>query len=127
MKEVLAVIRMEMINKTKETLLNEGFSALNCRKVLGRGKKKVDFSIIENMVYGGQMPPPKVAEAITEGHRLIPKRLLSLVVKDDEVKKVVDTIISINSKGKSGDGKIFIMPVTDVIRVRTGESGELAI
>ena len=127
MKEVLAVIRMEMINQTKQVLLKEGFAALNCRKVLGRGKKKVDFSVIENIVSGMDFPSLKVAEAVTEGHRLIPKRLLSIVVNDADVKKVVETIIEVNSKGKPGDGKIFVMPVNDVVRVRTGETGEIAI
>lgn len=127
MKEVMAVIRMDMINKTKEALLQEGFSALNCRKVLGRGKKKVDFTLIESMISGTEAVSTVVAEAVSEGHRLVPKRLLSLVVRDDEVKKVVGTIIYINSKGKPGDGKIFILPVTDVIRVRTGETGLDAI
>ena len=127
MKEVLAIIRMEMINKTKDALLKEGFAALNCRKVLGRGKKKVDFSILENMVRGTEISSPVVAEAMSEGHRLIPKRLLSIVVADEDVKKVVDTIIETNSKGKPGDGKIFVMPISDAIRVRTGETGEVAI
>ena len=127
MKEVMAVIRMDMINKTKEALLLEGFSSLNCRKVLGRGKKKVDFSLIEGMIAGVEVASPVIAENLSEGHRLIPKRLLSLVVKDDEVKKAVDVIISVNSKGKPGDGKIFVTPVTDAVRVRTGEAGELAI
>ncbi len=128
MKEVMAVIRMEMINKTKDALLKEGFSSLNCRKVLGRGKKKVDFTVIENLIAGGiENSPPKVAEALSEGHRLIPKRVLSLIVKDEEVEKVVKTLIDINSKGKQGDGKIFIMPVSDAIRVRTGETGLDAI
>jgi len=127
MKEVLAVIRMEMINKTKEALLAEGFTSLNCRKVLGRGKKKVDVAIIESIVNGVEISSPVVAQALSEVHRLVPKRLLSLIVKDDEVKKVIDTIIEVNSKGKAGDGKIFVMPVGDVVRVRTGETGELAI
>jgi nitrogen regulatory protein PII 2 len=127
MKEVLAVIRMEMISKTKEALLNDGFPALNCRKVLGRGKKKVDFAIIENMINGAEIPSPVLAQALSEGHRLIPKRLLSLIVKDEEVSSVVDTIMKVNSKGKAGDGKIFILPVSEVVRVRTGESGEEAI
>lgn len=127
MKEVLAIIRMDMINKTKDALLKEGFAALNCRKVLGRGKKKVDFSILENMVRGTEISSPVVAEAMSEGHRLIPKRLLSIVVADEDVKKVVDTIIETNSKGKPGDGKIFVMPISDAIRVRTGETGEVAI
>ncbi|AEV67920.1 P-II family nitrogen regulator [Acetivibrio clariflavus] len=127
MKEVLAIIRMEMISKTKEALLKEGFAALNCRKVMGRGKKKVDFSVIENMVNGTEISSPAVAEAMSEGHRLVPKRLLSLVVADQDVKKVVDIIIETNSKGRPGDGKIFVMPISDVIRIRTGETGEVAI
>jgi len=127
MKEVLAVIRMEMISKTKDALLKEGFASLNCRKVLGRGKKKVDFSILENMVSGTEISSPVIAEAMSEGHRLVPKRLLSLVVADDDVKKVVDIIIETNSKGRPGDGKIFVMPISDVIRIRTGETGEVAI
>lgn len=127
MKEVMAIIRMEMINQTKQALLKEGFPSLNCIKVLGRGKKKVDFSVIENIVTGQEFSSPKVAEAITEAHRLIPKRLLSLIVDDSDVKKVVDTIIEVNSKGKPGDGKIFVLPVTEIIRVRTGEAGKTAI
>ncbi len=128
MKEVMAVIRMDMINKTKEALLLEGFPSLNCRKVLGRGKKKVDFTLIEKMITDGiEVSAPAAAEAISEGHRLIPKRLISVVVKDDEVRKVVDTFIQLNSKGRPGDGKIFVMPVSDSIRIRTGEVGEEAI
>ena len=127
MKEVMAVIRMDMVNKTKEALVLEGFSSMNCRKVLGRGKKKVDFSLIESMISGSEIASPILAENLSEGHRLIPKRLISLVVKEEEVKPVVDVLIRVNSKGKPGDGKIFVMPVTDAVRVRTGETGELAI
>jgi nitrogen regulatory protein PII 2 len=127
MKEVIAIIRMEMINQTKQALLREGFPALNCIKVLGRGKKKVDFSVIENIVTGQEFSSPKIAEAVSEAHRLIPKRLLSMVVNDSDVKKVVDTIIEVNSKGKPGDGKIFVLPINEIIRVRTGEAGEVAI
>lgn len=128
MKEVMAVIRMNMINKTKQALLEEGFPSINCRKVFGRGKKKVDFTFIENIINDASaIQSPYTAEVISEGHRLIPKRLISIVVKDDEVKKVVDTVIGVNSNGKQGDGKIFILPVLDVIRVRTGEHGDEAI
>lgn len=126
MKEVMAIIRMNMINQTKQVLLAEGFPALNCRKVLGRGQKKIDFSLVENIM-SGNITSPKVAETITEEHRLIPKRLLSIVVKDDEVKKVVDAIIGVNSKGNPGDGKIFVMPVSETVRIRTGETGNDAV
>ena len=121
MKEVMAVIRMGMINQTKEALLQKGFAALNCRKVLGRGKKKVNFTVVDETV------SPKVQETLTEEHRLIPKRLLSIVINDSDVKTVVDTIISVNSKGKPGDGKIFVMPITDVVRVSNGETGGAAV
>lgn len=127
MKEVIAIIRMDMIGKTKEALLKSGFPALSCIKVMGRGKKKVDFSFIENMLSGSEFSSPIIAEAFSEGHRLIPKRLLSIVVKDEEVENLVNVLITINQKGHSGDGKIFIMPVMDCIRVRTGETGELAL
>lgn len=127
MKEVMGIIRMNMINQTKQALLTEGFPAMNCRKVFGRGKKKVDFSLIGNIMSGIQDAPPVLAETITEGHRLIPKRLISLVVKDEDVKKVVDTIIEVNCKGNPGDGKIFVMPVFDAIRIRTGENGDAAV
>lgn len=127
MKEVMAIIRMDMINKNKEALLNEGFAALNCRKVFGRGKKKVDFTMVEGNFTGTPESAPITAEVISEGHRLIPKRLISLVVKDEEVSKAVEILLSTNSKGKQGDGKIFVLPVTDAVRVRTGEKGEEAI
>jgi nitrogen regulatory protein PII 2 len=127
MKEVMAIIRMDMINKTKEALLKADFPALNCTKVLGRSMKNVDFSLIENMLSGNEFTSPAVAEAFLEGHRLIPKRLLSIVVMDDEVEKLVDILIEVNQKGLPGDGKIFVMPVTDAVRVRTGENGDLAL
>lgn len=127
MKEVLAVIRMNMINQTKQALLAEGFPAMNCRKVMGRGRQKVDFSIIEDMVAGNEITSTVVAESITEAHRLIPKRLIMMVVPDADVKKVVDIIIGINSKGKPGDGKIFVMPMLDAVRLRTGENGDEAL
>lgn len=127
MKEVMAIIRMDMINKTKDALLKAGFPALSCTKVLGRGKKKVNFTLIEDMLAENDFGSPALAESISEGHRLIPKRLLSIVVKDDEVKELLETIIAVNKKGCPGDGKIFVLPVTDSVRVRTGENGEIAI
>lgn len=128
MKEIMAVIRMDMINRTKDVLLAEGFSSMNCRKVMGRGKKKVDLSMPEGAVSGTiEIDAAKAVEVLSEGHRLLPKRLISLVVKDDEVNKAVDLIMSENCKGKQGDGKIFILPIYDAIRIRTGENGDSAI
>lgn len=129
MKEVMAIIRMNMINKTKDALVEAGFNSLTCRKVFGRGKKAVNYEIVQNLISSANtdVASPKVVEAISEGHRLIQKRLLTMVVNDNEVSKVVDTIIKVNSTGNAGDGKIFVIPVEEVIRVRTGESGTAAI
>jgi nitrogen regulatory protein P-II 1 len=57
----------------------------------------------------------------------LPKIKIEIVVKDEEVEKVVNTIIKSAQTGRVGDGKIFILPVEDVIRIRTGERGESAI
>ncbi|HEY9060378.1 MAG TPA: P-II family nitrogen regulator [Pseudobacteroides sp.] len=127
MKEIMAIIRMDMINKTKDALLKEDFPSLHCKKVMGRGNKKVDYSLIENLISGNEAMSPMLAEVVSEGHRLLPKRLVSLVVEDEQVKKVVEIIINTNSKGKQGDGKIFVLPIMDAIRVRTGEIGNEAI
>ncbi len=127
MKEVMAFIRINMINQTKAALLAAGFPSITCRKVLGRGKKKVEFSAIEDLPPDAAKQTPNLAEAVSEEHRLVPKRFLTLIVHDDEVQKVVDAIMSVNSKGNPGDGKIFILPISEVYRVRTGESGADAV
>jgi nitrogen regulatory protein PII 2 len=75
----------------------------------------------------GEVPPTSYGENLSERGRLIPKRFITLVVKDDEVKTVVDTVISVNSTGTPGDGKIFVLPVEEVYRVRDGQIGEEAI
>lgn len=126
MVEVMAIIRMNMINQTKEALLRGGFSSLTCRKVMGRGKQKVDYSLIEGYISNGNMPDT-VAEAISEGHRLVPKRLITMIIDDKDVEKVVSIIIDTNKKGKQGDGKIFVIPVKEVMRIRNGDVGKEAI
>jgi nitrogen regulatory protein PII 2 len=120
MKEVMAVIRMNMMNKTKKALSDAGISSMTAKEVLGRGKGLVDTNILEGAEKGYE-------EAIAQlGHsqRLIPKRLLMVVVPEKLVPKTVSTIIKINRTGKSGDGKIFVMQVADTFGVRTGEGGD---
>jgi nitrogen regulatory protein PII 2 len=123
LKEIMAVIRMNKINQTKEALLKEGFTALTCRKVLGRGKKKIDLPVFHDLMSEQVMLDRKVAESLTENHRLIPKRALTFVVRDEDVKKAVNILIATNQTGTVGDGKIFVLPVKDAIRVRTMECG----
>jgi nitrogen regulatory protein PII 2 len=120
MKEVMAIVRMNKINQTKRALSAAGITSLHAKDCLGRGK-----GIVEMLQLGGaeQEYEEKMAELGNAG-RLIPKRMVSVVVPDRLVKKVVDTIMETNRTGKSGDGKIFVMPVSDSIRVRTGETGD---
>lgn len=126
MKEVMAIIRVKKISKTKKALLNAGFPSMTCRNILGRGKRKVDFMLtISPQEAANEIP--ELYEASSEEHRLVPKRLLTLIVQDDEVKKVVDGIMEINSTGNPGDGKIFILPISEAYRIRTGETGKYAL
>lgn len=127
MKEVMCIIRLNKVNKTKEALAEAGFPSITCRKVLGRGKKSIDKVYAEAYVEAGEIPPSSYGENLSERGRLIPKRFITLVVNDDEVKTVVDAVISVNSTGTPGDGKIFILPVEEVYRVRDGKFGESAI
>jgi nitrogen regulatory protein PII 2 len=126
MKEIIAVIRQNMINQTKEALMENGFPSITGCKVMGRGKARVSFTYIDESVLEDNVSV-KLAEELSESHRLIPKRLIVVVVHEEDIKKAVDTIMSTNSTGNPGDGKIFVLPLADAIRVRTSETGEDAI
>lgn len=121
MKEVMAIIRQNKVNQTKEALVKEGFPAFTCVKVLGRGKKTIDLSIIQDIVDAGEIPVSTVGESLTEPSRLISKRFFTLIVEDEDADKVVSIIIDNNQTGNPGDGKIFILPIEESIRVRSGE------
>lgn len=121
MKEVMAIIRQNKVNQTKEALVKEGFPAFTCVKVLGRGKKTIDLSIIQDIVDSGEIPVSTVGESLTEPSRLISKRFFTLIVEDEDADKVVSIIIDNNQTGNPGDGKIFILPIEESIRVRSGE------
>lgn len=127
MKEISAIIRMNKINVTKKALAEAGFPAITCRKVYGRGKKAVNFEIIEELLEGHDIQSPKLMESMTEAHRLITKRMIMMVVLDDEVERAVNAIIDVNQTGNMGDGKIFICPISETIRIRTGEAGDEAV
>ena len=130
MKEVIAIIRMNMVGKTKDALAKASFSSITCKDVLGRGKKKVDFSLIKDYISEediSDVSNKKIMEQISEVHRLISKRMIIILAKDENVKEVVDTIMGINKTGNPGDGKIFVSKITDAIRIRTEETGDAAI
>ena len=124
MKEVMCIIRIINVNKTKEALYEAGFPSVTFRKVLGRGKISLDKAIAQSFLDEGKKVPAAYDESISEKGRLVPKRLITLIVSDDKVKTVVDTIIETNSTGSPGDGKIFVLPIEESYRVRDGKSGE---
>lgn len=119
MKEVMAVIRMNKMNQTKRALTEANITSFNAHECLGRGKGLVDFSVLK----GAEQGYEEAISQLGSSQRLIPKRLLSVVVPGNLVEKVVKTIIKTNQTKKPGDGKIFVLPVMDAIRVRTGENG----
>jgi nitrogen regulatory protein PII 2 len=123
MKEIVAVIRMNMMNQTKRALTEAGISSVTAKDALGRGKGLVDMSLLR----GAEQGYEEAISQLGQSQRLIPKRMLILVVKDRLLKKAVQTIIRVNKTGKSGDGKIFVLPVSESIRVRTGEIGDDAL
>lgn len=123
MKEIMAVIRMNKMNQTKKALADAGIPAFVAREGYGRGKGLVNQAVLEGAAAGNE---EAIALLGTKG-RLYPKRIVSLVVPDAQVGQAVEVLISVNKTGQAGDGKIFVMPVSDSIRVRTGEAGEAAI
>jgi len=119
-KEVLAIIRMNMMNKTKQALSDAGISSFTARECVGRGKGIVDYSILK----GAEKGYDEAISQLGMSHPLVPKRWLSIVVPDKLVSKTVETIIKTNQMGKAGDGKIFILPVMEAYRIRTAEQGD---
>lgn len=124
MKEVIAIIRRHRLQETKAGLLGIGIPALTMVSVEGRGKQKG----LPGWNYELDPTLTEIEEKNTGvSMRFIPKRMIYAVVEDEDVPKVVETIIRTNQSGHIGDGKIFVCPVEDAVRVRTGENGEPAI
>ncbi len=123
MKEVMAIVRINMMNKTKKALAEAGISSITAREALGRGKGLMDLTLLE----GAEKGYEEAVAQLGQSQRLIPKRVFFVVVPDKLVPQTVQTIINVNQTGKSGDGKIFVMPVAEAIRVRTGESGDAVL
>ncbi|GAW93879.1 P-II family nitrogen regulator [Calderihabitans maritimus] len=120
MKEIVAIIRPNKMTRTKEVLSALGFPAFTASKVLGRGKQK---GLAGEVSF--EMRPELLSQK--GGMKYVPKRLISLVVNDEDVSLVVEVIMRVNRTGEIGDGRIFVCPVEDAIRIRTRERGKAAI
>ncbi len=123
MKEVIAVVRMNMMNRTKRALSDAGIAAYFAHEAQGRGVGFVNPQLLEGVKKGYE----EAAELLGEKGKLYPKRMVTAVIEDDQVDEVVEAIIKVNQSGKPGDGKIFVLPIADSVRVRTGEKGVKSI
>jgi len=124
MKQIIAIIRMNKMNATKQALIEAGFPAFTVRKVVGRGKGIVDFGVIQ----GAQAEAPEaIARLRDDGPMLMPSRMMTVAVADESVSKLIEAVMRANRTGNGGDGKIFVLPIEDAVRVRTGERGTAAV
>ena len=112
MKKIEAIIKPFKLDEVKEALNSLGIKGMTVTEVKGYCRQKGHTEI-----YRG-------AEYVVD---FIPKVKMDVIVQDEQVDQVIDTILQVARTGKIGDGKIFVLPVERVIRVRTGETGPEAI
>ena len=112
MKKVEAIIKPFKLDEVKEALAGTGVQGMTVSEVKGFGRQKGHSEL-----YRG-------AEYVVE---FLPKIKLELLVEDSKVAPVVEAIQAAARTGRIGDGKIFVTPVEEVVRIRTGERGEGAI
>ena len=112
MKKIEAIIREERLNSVKKALEEKSYFGMTVSEVSGRGKQK------------GIPLQWRVGEYRVD---LLPKLKLELVVLDEDVDLAIEAIIRNARTGETGDGKIFVLPVESVVRVRTGDRDENAI
>ena len=108
MKKIEAIIKPFKLEEVKEALTGIGIKGITVTEVKGFGRQKGHTEI-----YRG-------AEYVVD---FLPKMKIEVVVEAEQVPKVVETIMDVARTGKIGDGKIFVFPVEEVIRIRTGERG----
>ena len=112
MKKIEAIIKPFKLDDVKEALKGIGVQGLTVTEVKGFGRQKGHTEL-----YRG-------AEYVVD---FLPKTKLEIIVPDDMVTRVVEAIQDSARTGKIGDGKIFVLPMEEVIRIRTGERGEDAL
>ncbi len=112
MKKIEAVIKPFKLDEVKEALSSVGVQGITVTEVKGFGRQRGHTEL-----YRG-------AEYVVD---FLPKVKLEIIVKDSLVEQVVEAIQSAAKTGRIGDGKIFVTPVEQVVRIRTGETGEAAL
>jgi nitrogen regulatory protein P-II 1 len=113
LNKIEAIIRPEKLDAVKNALAEQGFVGLNVVNVLGRGVQK-------GVAYVGRAGDRATVD-------MLPKTKLELVVREADTEKAIGIILNVARTGNIGDGKIFVIPVSQVIRVRTGERGDKVV
>lgn len=122
MKEIIAFIRPNKMEATKEALDGLGLPSLTAEAVLGRGRQRG--------ISGEVTTPIDTSMRVKEksmGMKFVPKRMITLVVEDNQVDPIVRTLMKVNQTAQIGDGKIFVCPIEGAVRVRTNETGKDAL
>ncbi len=112
MKKVEAIVKPFKLEEVKDALAGLGIQGMTVTEVKGFGRQK------------GHKELYRGAEYVVE---FLPKMKIEIVVSDDVLDNTVKAIVDAASTGRIGDGKIFVSPVDDAVRIRTGESGDVAI
>lgn len=112
MKKIEAIIKPFKLNDVREALTDIGITGMTVTEVKGFGRQKGHTEIYRGAEYAVDF---------------LPKIKLELVLSDDQVERAVEVIIEAARSGKIGDGKIFVLPVEEAIRIRTGETSDAAI
>ncbi|MEO8498559.1 MAG: P-II family nitrogen regulator [Planctomycetota bacterium] len=112
MKKIEAIVRHHVLEALKNALVKANYRGLTITEVRGFGRQK------------GHTEMFRGAEYVIE---FVPKMKVEIVCADDDVSKIIDIIVSAARSGKVGDGKIFVSDLTQVVRIRTGESGDAAL
>jgi nitrogen regulatory protein P-II 1 len=112
MKLIIAIIKPFKLDEVKEALGAAGIEGMTVTEVKGFGRQKGHTEIYRGSEYTVDF---------------LPKMKLEIAVADDVVSKAVDAILRAAKTGKIGDGKVFVLPLEEVIRIRTEEKGEVAI
>ena len=112
MKKVEAIIKPFKLEEVKEALSNVGIKGLTVSEVKGFGRQKGHKELYRGAEYEIEF---------------LPKVKLEVVVPESELEAVIDAIVSSARTGRLGDGKVFVSPVEEVVRIRTSERGEEAI
>lgn len=114
MNKIEAIFRPEKINAVKDALADAGLVGINVAQVTGRGTQR-------GIEVGG---PRGVGSYVVD---MLPKVKLEMVVHDEYTQNAIDIIIEHARTGNIGDGKIFVWPLANAIRIRTGEEGDIAL